>query len=194
MVRYRRNFLPGGTFFITAALLARRARALVDHIWALRTAIRLTRRRYPFGIDAIVVLPDHLHMLMTLPDGDANFSMRWSLIKRRFTDAVVSAGTPLPRHRNGEAALWQRRFWEHTIRDDGDFERHVNYIHYNPVKHGLVKRVCDWPYSSFHRYVRLGALPRDWGGDAAARLEISANAAAEPGFRSAQSGLRLLKK
>ncbi|MGH6671154.1 MAG: REP-associated tyrosine transposase [Xanthobacteraceae bacterium] len=165
MVRYRRNFLPGGTFFITATLLDRRSRVLVDRMGALRTAIRLTRRRHPFGVDAIVVLPDHLHMIMTLPDGDADFSIRWSLIKRRFTGAVTSAGMQLPRHANGEAALWQRRFWEHTIRDDRDFERHVDYIHFNPVKHGLVRRVCEWPRSSFHRYVRLGVLPRDWAGE-----------------------------
>lgn len=153
-------------FFVTATLFDRRSRVLVDHIGALRNAIRLTRRRYPFDIDAIVVLPDHLHMVMSLPDGDFNFSIRWSFIKRRFTRAVVSAGVPLLRHANGEAALWQRRFWEHTIRDDRDFERHVDYIHYNPVKHGLVQRVSDWPHSSFHRYVRLGVLPQDWGGDA----------------------------
>jgi putative transposase len=170
MVRYRRNFLPGGTFFVTATLFDRRSRVLVDHVGALRIAMRLTRRRYSFGIDAIVVLPDHLHMLMTLPDGDADFSMRLSLIKRRFTREVVSTGTQLPRHANGEAALWQRRFWEHTIRDEGDFERHVDYIHYNPVKHGLVSCVADWPHSSFHQYVRLGVLPQDWGGDARQNL------------------------
>jgi putative transposase len=165
MVRYRRNFLPAGTFFITATLADRSSRVLVVHIKALRTAIRSTRQRHPFGIDAIVVLPDHLHIVMSLPDGDADFSTRWSLIKREFTRAVVAAGLPLPRHANGESALWQRRFWEHTIRDDRDFERHVDYIHYNPVKHGLVGRVRDWPHSSFHRYVRLGLVPQDWGGD-----------------------------
>jgi putative transposase len=170
MVRYRRNFLPGGMFFITATLFDRRSHLLLDHVDALRAAIRLTRRRYPFGIDSIVVLPDHLHMLMTLPEGDSDFSIRLSFIKRHFTRVIISAGTPLPRHANGEAALWQRRFWEHTIRDEGDFERHVDYIHYNPVKHGLVRRVVDWPHSSFHRYVRLGILPQDWGGDASEDL------------------------
>jgi putative transposase len=165
MVRYRRNFLPGGTFFITATLADRKSRVLVEHVEVLRTAIRSTRRRYPFGIDAIVVLPDHLHIVMTLPDGDADFSIRCSLIKRRFTAAVVAEGAALARHADGEPALWQRRFWEHTIRDDRDFERHVDYIHYNPVKHGLVERVCDWSHSSFHSYVRLGLLPRDWAGD-----------------------------
>lgn len=158
-------FSQAGRFFITATLNDRSSRALVDHIGALRVALRLTRRRYPFGIDAMVVLPDHLHIIMTLPNGDSGFSIRWSLIKRRFTHALLSTGTRLPRHRNGEAALWQRRFWEHTIRDDRDFERHIDYIHFNPVKHGLVGRVLDWPYSSFHGYVRLGVLPQDWGGD-----------------------------
>jgi len=124
-----------------------------------------TRERFPFTIDAIVVLPEHLHAIMTLPEGDADFSTRWSQIKRRFTDAVTAGGKRLARRGNGEAALWQRRFWEHTVRDDDDFERHVDYIHFNPVKHGLVGRVRDWPHSSFHRYVRQGVLPEDWAGD-----------------------------
>jgi putative transposase len=102
---------------------------------------------------------------MTLPEGDSDFPNRLSLIKRRFTGAVIKAGTPVARRPDGEIALWQRRYWEHTIRNDKDFERHVDYIHFNPVKHGLVTRVEDWRYSSFHRYVRDGILPRDWGGD-----------------------------
>jgi putative transposase len=146
MVRYRRNFLDGGTYFFTATLVDRRSDVLVRHIEGLRTAFRLTRQAHPFAIDAIVVLPDHLHVVMTLPAGDAGF--------------------PVPRRRNGELALWQRRFWEHTIRDDRDFAAHVDYIHYNPVKHGLVARVRDWPHSSFHRYVRRGLCPPDWAGDA----------------------------
>ena len=165
MVRYRRNSLPGGTFFITAALADRKSRVLVEQVAPLRMAARVTRRDHPFRIDAIVLLPDHLHMLMTLPDGDADFSIRLSLMKRRFTEAMVAAGAAVARRANGELALWQRRFWEHTIRDDRDFERHVDYIHYNPVKHGHVQRVSDWPYSSFHHYVRGGLLPGDWGGD-----------------------------
>ena len=102
---------------------------------------------------------------MTLPQEDADYPTRWQLIKRRFTAAVVKAGVPIRRHPNGEHALWQRRFWEHTIRDDRDFEQHVDYIHINPVKHGLVTRVRDWPHSSFHRYVQRGLLPEDWAGD-----------------------------
>ncbi|MBK5958297.1 hypothetical protein CCR97_08740 [Rhodoplanes elegans] len=166
MVRYRRNFVQGGTYFFTVTLADRRSRVLVDHVDALRAAFRDVRARHPFAVEAIVVLPDHLHAVMSLPAGDADFSTRWALIKRRFTDAVAAAGGPVGRHRNGEPALWQRRFWEHTIRDDRDHARHVDYVHFNPVKHGLVGRACDWPWSSFHRFVRLGLVPADWGGDA----------------------------
>jgi putative transposase len=166
MVRYRRNVLPGGSFFFTLTLADRRASILVDHIDALRAAFRRARSERPFAVDAIVVLPDHLHAILTLPEDDANYGGRWRLIKTLFSNSVLSAGLAVPRHRNGELALWQRRFWEHTIRDETDYARHVDYIHFNPVKHGLVPRVRDWPHSSFHRYVRRGVLPRDWAGDA----------------------------
>ena len=129
---------------------------------------------------AIVVLPDHLHMVMTLPDGDADYPNRWRLIKRRFTDAVLKLQTPVARAPNGEVALWQRRYWQHMIRDEKDFERHVDYIHFNPVKHSFVGRVRDWPYSSFHRYVRQGLLPEDWAGD----LARAAGVLASPPIRS----------
>jgi putative transposase len=131
----------------------------------LRDAFKKVRRAHPFIIDAVVVLPEHLHILMTLPSEDTDYTNRWRLIKRRFTEAVARSGIRLPRHENGESALWQRRFWEHTIRDERDFERHVDYIHYNPIKHGYVTRVDDWQHSSFHRYVRQGLLPADWAGD-----------------------------
>jgi putative transposase len=165
MVRYRRNFVAGGTFFFTVALADRTSQALTDHITALRNALRQARQSHPFAIDAAVVLPDHLHMVMTLPEGDADYPNRWRLIKRRFTEAALQLQAPIARRRNGELALWQRRFWEHTIRDAGNFERHVDYIHFNPVKHRLVSRVRDWPFSSFHRFVRQGLLPEDWAGD-----------------------------
>jgi putative transposase len=165
MVRYRRNFAEGGTFFFTVTLAGRASRALVDHIDALRDAIRQTQQSQPFTIDATVILPDHMHMVMTLPDGDADYPNRWRLIKRRFTDVVIGSSEVVPRHRNGEVALWQRRYWEHTIRGEKDLERHIDYIHFNPVKHGLVARARDWPHSSFHRYVRDGVLPADWAGD-----------------------------
>jgi putative transposase len=165
MVRYRRNFVHGGTYFFTVTLLDRNSSALVDHIGALRAAFRASRRERPFMIDAIVILPDHLHAILTLPEDDADFSGRWRRIKGHFSSRMIAAGASVSRHPNGDYALWQRRFWEHTIRDEDDYARRVEYIHFNPLKHGLVSRVREWPYSSFHRYVRLGILPNDWAGD-----------------------------
>ena len=165
MVRYRRNRLAGGKFFFTLTLADRRSTVFVDHVGALRAAFRETRRQRPFTIDAIVILPDHLHALLTLPEGDADFAGRWRRIKGYFSTCLLRAGIDIKRHANGELALWQRCYWEHTIRDDADFARHVDYIHYNPVKHGLVTRVRDWPYSSFRLYVRRGILPQDRAGD-----------------------------
>ena len=165
MVRYRRNYIPGGTWFFTVTLADRRSNALVDHIGMLRSASRATRRARPFAIDAVVILPDHLHAILTLPPNDADFPGRWRRIKGHFSSELIAAGLHLTRWPNGDLALWQRRFWEHTIRDDRDFARHVDYVHFNPVKHGLAQRVCDWPYSSFRRYVREGLLPDDWAGD-----------------------------
>jgi putative transposase len=165
MVRYRRNFVPGGSYFFTVTLADRTSPAMVQHIDALRTAFRIARRERPFTIDAIVVLPEHLHVIWTLPPDDFDFSARWKRIKAHFTHRLVAAGVPVQRHRNGEYALWQRRFWEHTIRNEIDFQRHVDYVHFNPIKHKLVNRVCEWPYSSFHAYVKRGLLPADWAGD-----------------------------
>lgn len=167
MVRYRRNFVPGGTYFFTVTLADRASSALVDNVGALRKAFRIARQERPFTIEAIVILPDHLHSIWTLPSGDSNFSGRWQRIKAYFTHRLVAAGVPVQHHRNGEYALWQRRFWEHTIRNEIDFERHVDYAHFNPVKHKLVSRVRDWPYSSFQAYVRRGLLPVDWASDIA---------------------------
>jgi putative transposase len=166
MTDYRRNFVAGGSFFFTINLAERQLRLLTDHIDKLRTAFRETRQHHPFTIDAIVVLPDHLHTIWTLPEGDADFSTRWRLIKSAFsrnldTPEMISQS----RAAKGERGIWQRRYWEHTIRDDDDLARHVDYIHINPVKHRLVARVRDWPYSSFHRMVRLGTYPEDWAGD-----------------------------
>jgi putative transposase len=165
MVRYRRNFVPGGTYFFTVTLADRRSRALVEHVGALRDAFRVTRHERPFTIEAIVVLPDHLHAIIALPDGDADFSGRWRRIKSLFSRQVAAMDSAVEANRRGEYDLWQRRFWEHTVRDDRDFGEHFDYNHFNPVKHRLVPRVCDWPYSSFHVYVRRGWLPKDWGGD-----------------------------
>jgi putative transposase len=165
MVRYRRNFVPGGTFFFTVALADRRSSLLVDHVGLLRAAFRHARDRKSFAVDAIVILPDHLHAILTLPSGDSNFSGRWRAIKAAFTRSVVATGKAVLRDSRGEYLLWQRRFWEHTIRNDLDFERCANYIHVNPVKHRLVSTPAEWPFSSLHRYIRAGVLPHDWGGD-----------------------------
>ena len=143
MVGYRRNFVPGGTFFFTVTLADRTSTILVDRVDLLRNALRVTRRERPFEIDAIVILPDHLHVVRTLPSGDADFSGRWRRIKGHFSSSLIESSAELNRRPNGDLALWQRRFWEHTIRDENDSARHVDYIHFNPVKHGLVQRVSD---------------------------------------------------
>ncbi len=165
MVGYRRNFVPGGTYFFTVTLADRQSTILVDHVDSLRAAFRLARSERPFGVDAMVVLPDHLHAILTLPPTDSDFPGRWRRIKGHFSTSIISSGAPITRHKNGDLALWQRRYWEHTIRDEKDFERHLDYIHFNPVKHRLVTRVRDWPHSSFHLHVRKGILPPDWAAD-----------------------------
>jgi putative transposase len=167
MTDYRRNFVAGGSFFFTVNLADRRLQLLTEYIDDLRTAFRETRQNHPFTTDAIVVLPDHLHAVWTLPEGDTDFSTRWRLIKTSFSRNFMS-DEPVSSSRaaKGERGIWQRRYWEHTIRDEKDFARHIDYIHINPLKRGLVKRVCDWPHSSFHRMVTLGIYPEDWAGDA----------------------------
>ena len=168
MPNYRRAWVAGGSYFFTVALRDRRADTLIRRIDLVRGATRRVRARHPFAIDACVVLPDHLHCIWTLPMGDADYALRWRLLK-----LIVSKGLPAAEHRSpihrarGERGIWQRRFWEHAIRDETDYARHLDYIHYNPVKHGYVRRVADWPYSSFHQYVRAGLLPMDWAGDVA---------------------------
>jgi putative transposase len=167
MTAYRRNFVPGGSYFFTVNLADRKRRLLIEHIAALRSAFRVTRSRHPFSIEAIVVLPDHLHAIWTLPHGDADFATRWRLIKSTFSHHLPKEEEISPsRLQKGERGIWQRRYWEHTLRDETDFIRHVDYIHFNPVKHGHTTSVKDWPYSSFHRMVRMGAYPNDWAGDA----------------------------
>jgi putative transposase len=159
MVNYRRAHVAGGTYFFTVTLRHRRADTLVSQVDALRHALRETRLRRPFHTDAIVVLPEHLHTIWTLPEGDADYSGRWRMCKSLFVRQVRRCGAPAA---DEGGRLWQSRFWEHLIRDESDFARHVDYIHYNPVKHGYVTRVLDWPWSSFHRFVRNGLLPADW--------------------------------
>lgn len=164
-MRYRRACVAGATYFFTLVVADRDSNLLVDHIDALRRAVATVRRRHPFSIDAFVVLPDHLHAVWTLPPGDADFAMRWGLVKATFSKQIPPGeGRSESRAKRGERGLWQRRFWEHLIRDEEDLARHVDYVHFNPVKHGHVARAIEWPYSSLRAYVRRGWATEDWGG------------------------------
>lgn len=152
MPDYRRLYACGGTYFFTVALRNRRATLLTDRIDALRAAWRWTARRRPFRTVAYVILPDHLHCIWTLPQNDRDFSGRWRILKGRFSKAIDPAEDPAEGRRVGERGIWQRRFWEHLIRDDADWGAHVAYIHDNPVRHGYVARREDWPWSSWRRF------------------------------------------
>jgi putative transposase len=164
MPDYRRFRVPGGTYFFTINLLDRRSDLLVRHIDALREAVRRTRRERPFVIDAWVVLPDHMHCVITLPAGDDDFSNRIKAIKIRFSRSIpATERRSRVRVARGERGIWQRRFWEHAIVGDLDYARHMDYVHFNPVKHGHVTRARDWPYSTFHRAIRAGLYTADWG-------------------------------
>ena len=166
MSNYRRNRVSGGTYFFTVNLLEREKSLLVDHIDALREAIRDTKIRKPFHIDAWVVLPDHLHCIWTLPKDDSDYSGRWREIKKGFSKSFPSVEyRSNSRIKKNERGIWQRRFWEHTIRDELDFQRHMDYLHYNPVKHGLVDAVYQWEYSTFHSLVQKDVYPQNWGDD-----------------------------
>jgi putative transposase len=165
MPNYHRFRVPGGTYFFTINLLDRRSDLLVRHVDALRGAVRLTRLQRPFRIDAWVVLPDHMHCIITLAPGDDDFSNRIKAIKIRFARAVPPTESRTGvRIARGERGIWQRRFWEHMIRDDIAYARHMDYVHFNPVKHCHVASVRDWPFSTFHRLAKAGLYPSDWGG------------------------------
>ena len=169
MPQYRRSRLEGGTYFFTVVTYNRlpiltgdEARGLLHSAWIEAC------RRSPFETVAVCLLPEHIHCIWSLPEGDADYARRWSEIKRFFTKGyLLHLGSGEARNesrlKRREAAVWQRRFWEHTIRDEEDLNRHLDYIHYNPVKHGLVKSVAEWPWSSFHRYVRMGYYEEGWG-------------------------------
>jgi putative transposase len=166
MPNYRRAKVAGATYFFTVNLQERCLRLLVEHIDVLQEVIEWVREVHPVHVDAWVVMPEHMHVVWTLPPGDSDFALRWSSIKRRFSKALpATEQRSAVQYARGERGIWQRRFWEHMIRDDLDYERHVDYIHYNPVKHGHVTRVADWPHSSFRQYVDGGIYPVDWGGD-----------------------------
>lgn len=169
MSRYRRANVKAGTYFFTVVTYRRQTFLCNNNVRAaLREGIQQTRTQYPFTIDAWVLLPDHLHCIWTLPKDDANFGLRWAIIKRHVTKVCglhylrKDLMTASKRRRN-ESTIWQRRFWEHQIRNDEDYRSHMDYIHYNPVKHGLASCANDWSYSTFHRYVKLGVYPEHWG-------------------------------
>lgn len=169
MTEYRRYREEGGTFFFTVVAFGRLpifSTALARR--CLRAAFLETQSRYPFINEAICLLPDHIHCLWTLPEDDSDYSTRWALLKGEFTKAFLAGGgtegvRSASRRRKGEAAVWQRRYWEHKIRDQKDFNNHFDYIHYNPVHHELVERPEDWPWSTFHKFVREGIYESDWG-------------------------------
>lgn len=163
-MHYRRVIIPGATYFFTVNLLNRKSNLLTANIDQLRFAFRKAMHYYPFSIDAIVILPDHLHIIMTLPKNDGDFSLRWNFIKGIFSKQIPFNEVVTPVRKNKrERGIWQKRFWEHLIRDETDFEHHVNYIHYNPVKHRHVANPIDWQYSSIHHFIQKGILNSDWG-------------------------------
>jgi putative transposase len=165
-MHYRRAIVQNASYFFTVNLAERQRTLLVDRVDQLRSAFRIVKSQHPFAIEAIVILPDHLHVLMTLPEGDANYSQRWNLIKGHFSRAVeVSEKISASRKKKRERGIWQRRYWEHLIRNEDDYTRHVDYIHYNPVKHGYVRSPVDWQYSSIHRYIAQGILSSGWAAE-----------------------------
>jgi putative transposase len=169
MSDYRRYFVAGGTYFFTVVTYQRRRFLTTDLAReCLRAAIETARGERPFEMPAVVLLPDHLHALWSLPRADVDYSTRWRRVKEQFTSAYMAQGGregPLSasRRKRGERGVWQRRFWEHAINDENDFERHFDYIHYNPVKHRLVDCPRQWPYSTFSRWVAGGVYGAEWG-------------------------------
>ncbi len=178
MPNYRRSVVPGSTYFFTQVTYKRQPWLCTELArTTLRIALNRVRQSYPFVIDAFVLLPDHLHCIWTLPDGDASYATRWHLIKRFVTQQIskqIALDVPLSasRQKRQEGNLWQRRFWEHLIRDEDDFAQHCDYIHYNPVKHGLCEQATDWQFSSIHRFIQQGIYPHNWGCDEFLRANL----------------------
>jgi len=162
MSNYHRPLVPGATVFFTVTLADRRSDLLVREIGLLRDAFRRTLEQRPFRVDTIVVLPDHLHAILTLPPGDTDYATRWRQIKSRFSRRLPKGPLRSSHVARAERGIWQRRFWEHHIRDAEDYREHVAYCWHNPVKHGLVERASDWPYSSLHRDIRNGRAGSEW--------------------------------
>jgi putative transposase len=179
MPEYRRSFITGGTYFFTVVTYRRLPFLITEEARnILHCALVDVNHRFPFKTDAICLLPDHLHCIWTLPDDDANYSVRWKEIKRLFSKEYINmVGVAEPgnvsREKRGETTFWQRRFWEHVIRDEKDLHQHLDYIHYNPVKHGLAQQVKEWQWSSFKRYVEMGYYDVEWGGGAEKGIPLS---------------------
>lgn len=165
MPEYRRSHIAGGTYFFTLALHDRQSSLLTEHIDELRQAYRRANELHPFTTIAICILPEHIHAIWALPTDDHDYALRWRIIKSQFSKHFSpNENRSASKIRHGEKGIWQRRYWEHQIRDERDLNQHIDYIHANPVKHGRVQRVQDWPYSSFHQYVKRSELPIDWMG------------------------------
>ena len=167
-MQYRRVFTLGGTLFFTVVTFDRQDIFTGENtVSILREAFREVLTQHPFQINAFVLLPNHLHTVWTLPEGDCNYPTRWRLIKSKFSRRWTKRPPvhSISRRKKGEQEVWQRRYWEHQIRDENDFIRHVEYIHFNPVRHELVESPGQWQFSSFHNYVRRGFYPPDWGAD-----------------------------
>lgn len=163
-MQYRRSNTKGGTYFFTVNLADRSQTLLVDNYHLLKEAIKTVKQRHPFHIDAMVILPDHLHTIWTLPADDSDFSNRWRLIKSGFSRKLPkNERRSKSRQSKAERGIWQRRFWEHQIRDQQDYNQHIDYIHYNPVKHGYVLKPSGWPQSSIHKFIRKEIINNDWG-------------------------------
>ncbi|MBH5329793.1 transposase [Eikenella sp. S3360] len=167
MADYRRIFVRGGLYFFTLVLEDRSKSYLTDHIDVFRAAYRQTLIRYPFETVAVCILPDHIHLLMRLPEGESDYPIRIAFLKTMFSRNLPKAIRQVnqSKAKRREAGIWQRRYWEHLIRDESDLTSHMDYIYYNPVKHGYVGSVREWPFSSFHWDVQAGLYPADWGGD-----------------------------
>jgi len=169
-MQYRRAKIAGASYFFTLVTHERRPIfKSADAVALFQSGLKRIQERHPFEVDAFVILPDHIHTVWTLPDGDADFSKRWRLIKEAFTKPFVrqhqQPKLSASRRAKGEQAVWQRRFWEHVIRDEADYAAHVDYIHSNPVRHGLVSAPRDWPNSSFSDWVGRGVYEPHWGSD-----------------------------
>jgi len=173
MTNYRRFYSKGGTYFFTVVTQERRPIfSTEENIQKLRDAFKAVMKKRPFRIEAIVILPDHIHCIWALPRDDSDFSNRWKEIKYCFSMSYISSFlNAYSKRKKNEKGLWQRRFWEHLIRDQEDYNRHFDYIHYNPVKHKLTERAVDWPYSTFRRFVDKGIYEEDWGSTTPASIK-----------------------